>query len=323
MSNLVQEKSINEHGNFSNEVMKAYLYLLDGQISSKYKVFDNSIKIDKEDLNRLNLKINEKLKSNNVYHNVVNTSADVRLENNKSIAFASFEEFLNHHWEESEAIETLLLKWDFFIMVRDYEKPQRHTVTVRINTDIKAMDVLQAIFNSNPNELEQTEINMSSIVCRVDFINSFLCDEVINLVHEWIKTCEPVEEGGRFIKLLQKYKRLMADISKYSTACAFLIISIFIYKKYSLNIIYFSLTFFVVFSTVIKDTSFYFGKQVYENLRDYGDSNTFQITRGDKNKEIRITKNNKRYFTQFIKNFLFPVFVNLISGYLLLIFNKE
>lgn len=309
----------NKNGlDMSSDAVKAYMYLFTGQISSKYKMFNETIIVKMNDLVRLDNTINEKLRLNKVYQNMVNSSVDVRLENNATVSFGTFNEFSKYHFNESSPIESMLLKWDFFLHIDSYQNPQRHTITVRINSGIKTLDVLQAIFNGSPNDIEKTEMEMSQVYCRVDFINSLLSDEIVNIVQSWVKSCEPGCDLNCIMDFFKRNIELCKTFSKYLTYSAFFIGSLAILKKYSsIDIKVFLMIFIIMQHTIVKDISNYFSKKVYLSLLNYGEYCKFEITNGDINKKSQFQKKKKKYISVFIFNIVVPFLLNILSSYAL------
>ena len=113
------------------ESLKSLLYLAAGRQDSNYRLFGKPIFIDISDILELNERIQEKLSH---YETIGIVSVDIMYEKNKAEQFGTWAEFETHNWKTSNEINSLMVRWDFMYKLPDYVIPQRHTLTVKLQS---------------------------------------------------------------------------------------------------------------------------------------------------------------------------------------------
>lgn len=321
-----------------NKNFKAMYYCMNAKPDSTTRVFQKEVIVGIDDIFELNELITDKFK--NHYKDsgfIINVT--VSFSDRKSLAFSSWKEFKEHKWIESHSINSITLSWDFNLKLPGYALPQRHTIMVKISDGMRPEEMLSIIFSGNIEDLDETNINKDfcPIVARVDFINPLIGDELLNIVANWAKGLRRLESTkSRIILKLQKHKRKVA----YGVNYIILLISILLgvlflenvinsYKikyigqinKQQLSRIINIIAIILVICIVISKVFALLANSIFNQLKEYGETHIFDITKGDKNKQADIIQedNNTRnsILIKLMTSFILDLVCGIISGYLL------
>ena len=304
--------------------LKALFYLMAGKPDSNIKLFYDPICIEPNDILELNESIQEKLMNHSV--EVATTSIIIHYTSNESEIFGIWAEFTNHKWNTHKEIEAITIKWDFMVNFPQYAIPQRHTLLVKISSRLTPLHLLQAMLSNDSDDLENVENEMAPVVCRVDFINHILSDELIIIVENWIKSRIKPQFNPKISPFLKKHKTGIARILHYSIPIflTFLVAGI-LDKIIQNNLVETAIVtikdlkifmFWLLGSGIGIFTSLQIGHWIayrtYQSIEQYGEHCVFNFTNGDKNKHQKIEEKNKKYIVNILINIVSDFSINLI-----------
>lgn len=320
---IKEEHNISEV-NITN--ISALLSLLHGKNDSICKLFNKEIKVDVNKLKQLHKMMCDKLEIHNV--DAITTSIDINFTNRQILHFKSWYEFDTYDFATiNSSTKSIFIQWDFFVRVDGYEVPQRHTVNVRIASSPKPSDMFKVLLSGGFDESDDIDIQGSTMICKVDFINNTLAEELINIAAKWNELCEcAIHEKGKLLQFLYINNSKIANIGEISTIlllCSIIAIATSFFKK----IIEFPLIsnitlasqiclflFLLPVFIVIKDLGRCFGKYLYNRLGKVMEIHIFNITQGD-GKAIERIKNEsdcKKECILFIGNLILSIVVSTI-----------
>lgn len=290
----VKKDELLEENNLQNA--SALLALLHGKSDSICRIFNKEIMVGKSDLKTLNDMMIEKLSLNNVL--TITTSIDISFNNKKTISFKSWDEFEFYDFDKiNSPTKTIFLQWDFFVKLANYEIPQRHTVGIRIASTPNPSDVFKAFLSGGFDESDSFEVQGSTMICKVDFINNTLAEELIHVAEGWNDLCESAySEKGVIRPLLQKNRSFLAHSFEVCLSM-WIVISIAIVFKLLLErnlfvvtveILLYLLIFSFPVTILIRKISGFCGKTIFENLGDLMSTHIFTISKGDEKERERI-----------------------------------
>ncbi len=311
----------------SRENVKSLLYMIAGKPDSNIKLFSEIVQIQPQDIIDLNDKIQEKLKNHDIEAAI--TSVNITYKNNEIEQFNIWDEFLNHKWNVQKETNSITLKWDFLIRIPSYPIPQRHTVIVKVSSKLTPMHLLHALFSDDPEAIENLENETAPIVCRIDFINHVLNDELMQIVENWQKTLKMPLDDIPHIKLFKKNKTKIARIIHYSIPLFISFVAAGILNKFILintsllnkPITVETMKYFmywllgsciaIMFMTQIGKS---IANRVYQAIKEYGDFSVFNFTKGDKNHIDKLENKNERALKKIYNDLLIPLLINIISS---------
>ena len=212
----------------------ALLALLHGKSDSICRLFKKEIIVGKSDLKSLNEQMIEKLSLHDV--GTITTSIDVAFNNKKVITFKAWDEFELYDFSAiNSSTKSIFVQWDFFAKINGYEIPQRHTVSIRIASTPNPSDVFKVLLSGGFDEASELDMQSSTMICKVDFINNTLAEELVNVAGSWNDLCEcAYSKKGKLRPLLQKYRNGLADIFRLSFVTSFFV-CVAIFFKYIIN----------------------------------------------------------------------------------------
>ena len=280
----------------------ALLALLHGKSDSVCRLFGKEIIVDINQLDNLNSLVLEKLGLHSV--SAITTSVDVSFTDKKTLSYKAWEDFKKENFNAINSVtKSIFVQWDFFATFSGYKVPQRHTLNVRITSSLQPSDMLKVLLNGGLDEKNSFDIQCCTTVCKVDFINNALAEELLNVVQKWTELCESAySEKGRVQPFLFKHRNKLANIVELCVVfsfCMLIAIVIKLLNRYDLmgtewgNLVYLFI-FMIPLTTAAQKLGRYFGKKVYNELNDLMETHIFRISLGD-TKQAQIIAEESRY----------------------------
>lgn len=281
---------------------KSMFYLLNAKPDTEIKFLKEKRRIELEDIYNLNEKVQEKLKTLNVVVGI--TSLDVIFYDKRAKSFGSWLEFTQVDWVIPQKIKTINITWDFSLKLPQYRVPQRHTLKVRLGTKPRTSEIFHIVVDEDDLELDEY---LSSVVCKVDFINPLIADELINIVSIWYESLSQIHKRSKLDILFDKYPKQIADLVSYLIPITVLILTYSIVNNFVqipnqisnwtlfLREIVLGLT-VVTISLII---AFFIGQilshyKVLHTLLKLRDYSMFNITKGDINRNKEVKEENSK-----------------------------
>lgn len=324
MKNSVQIRDenaslMNEH-NLQNA--SALLALLHGKSDSICRLFKKEIIVGISDLKSLNDMMIEKLSLHNV--SAITTSLDISFANKRIVTFKSWLEFEAYDFSAiNSATKSVFIQWDFLALINNFEVPQRHTVSVRISSTPNPSDFFKVLLSGGFDEAHNFDIQSATMICKVDFVNNTLAEELVNVAEHWNELCEcAYSKKGVIRRILTKRQNECANIFE---KC--LIISLMFLMAISMKLCIqrevFSVTNeFLLYAVIalipiyslVKNIAHSGGKMIYSTFGNLMDTHIFRISKGDKKENERIEKASKfgKEFTIFLVNAVFSIALSII-----------
>jgi hypothetical protein len=291
--------------NLTLQDLKSLYYHLNAKPDTEIKTFNKSRVLEIPDLIRLNDNINEKLNN----HQLAGSFATIKISftDKKILDISSWREFLDTKWDSHACITHIEIQWDFNIVQPRYELPQRHALKLRFGSRIKPREIVHIMLNTD-SDIKYHELE-AQVVCRVDFINSVISTELINLVSDWYKSLPLVKEQHKLLSFMIKHRSIISDANDVLFDLAGILVGLGILRLIiyfglygqsrgilldigvALSVLWASVYIFSFFGRVIS-------MQINELLYDLKYPSMFNITRGDKNKNLEKLKEDSKFIQQ-------------------------
>ena len=285
---------------------KSFYYLLNAKPDSQLRLLKEEKIIDFDDLVELNEKVSAKLKTESLETSI--TTITLVFKNKKVNTYNNWSEFTRTNWSTGDQTQSISINWDINLKLPGHDLPQRHTLKVRLGSPVRPNEMFQLMMTSDEDDelLEAT----SNGVCKVDFINHVIANELLAIVEEWYQTLPNNLSENKFIQLTEKYRRYFAFFIHATIPIS--IIAIF-YNTISrhinditewTNLLIKDLV-FIIFTGIaliyVSDiVAKIIGSKVFNQLGSYKEYTMFQLTKADKNSCDEIDKRNKKIKTSFI-----------------------
>ncbi len=321
-SSIVEVNPKNEISKIDINNASALLALLHGKNDSICKLFKKEIKVDKAKLKTLNTMIMDKLELHEIQ--AVSTTIDVSFTNKKTLNFKSWDEFVSYDFNQiTYPTRAIYIQWDFFLLLSGYKVPQRHTINVRITSSPQPSDMFRAMLTGGFDGDDEIDFQTCTMICRVDFINNTLAEELINVVGSWNDICEnAISERGIFKKWIYNHGSLIANCGEFFTMlsiCALIAITI----KYGISkewltvnnvTMIFVLIFLIPFFELIKTIGEKVGQTTYNKISQIMRIHIFTLSDGDSKKIERLKKasNIKKEIILFMLNVVVSIILSLV-----------
>jgi hypothetical protein len=268
----------------------------------------------------LNQKVYKKLELHQLITDIVTVT--VGLDNKEIKTFGSWNEFKNTDWSISATTKYLLLEWEFNLILpnQTHKVPQTHTLRVRIGNNLKPSEMIQVIFQGGAEEdIEEAQSQMS---CKIDFINSQICNELKTVICDWYDTLPKNSEDHKLIQFISKHeiKLQYFIIFSFLTACIILVNYLFsnilnselsfLPKTKEEKIFLLSTSSLALFYIFYQSGRLFADRMMRKQIGKLRRNPMFDFTKGDKNKFIEVEKTNKKLLTQLLGTIVMGVAVN-------------
>lgn len=260
-------------------------------------------------------------------------SASLLFEDKTTLEFGGWAEFEAFRWTTPKVTKELRLRWNFLLAVQGYELPQQHALIVKLCSDAKPIELLQAMLSKHPAEDDGAHMNFAPTVVRVDFISHTIGQELISVVEQWNESLARPEARTGFFIDIDKHKEKIAAFIDYSTPVLFALASIGVLRKiYPSSEFSTPLTVGVgvglmnwlicsLIAIYLSDkVSSLLAKSTYQAIDKYGMYSMFRMTNGDENRGQKIAKANKKQIRKFFVSTSFSFLLNVVSGILVAIY---
>ena len=317
----ITQEDINSVPTLRMEEYQAFYHWLNAKPDSEIKIFPNNRRFKFDDIKELNGKIAEKLK----LHKIVSNSSSITLflSNRRVLEFGSWDKFINHDFAISAETKAISIIWDFYIQLESYKLPQRHTIKLRIGSHLKPGEFIQLLWQGD-DELAIEEA-ASHVVCKVDFINPVICNELFGIVSEWHEALTKNIYQNKNHNVL---KRHHAKIES-SLVVLFLVAGTFVIAPI-LNLInakyhFITADTFHISPIIIGLSAWAIAMYVFYIMgRFYSDRTSklidnisplyyFEVTKGDRNKIEESKADNKKIVGKIIKEFSIALVIDIIA----------
>ena len=300
----------------------AILALLHGKSDSICRIFRKEILVDKSDLSALNTQLLTKLSLHNISD--VTISIDITFSNKRILTFKSWNDFAMHDFSaETAATKCIFIQWDFFAKFATYQFPQRHTVSIRISSTPKPSDFFRALISGGFDEAEDFEMQSCTMMCKVDFVNNTLAEELIHVSEQWYEGAEKAcEQRGKFKCFLFEHRSILASVFEWMLLLTFAWIFAILWKLgikfqwFSANeqTICYCLFAALPVAKLCKSIAHYCSKSLYDKFGNLLDIHVFSISKGDTKLQARIEKASKcaKEVVLFIANTLISIVLSYI-----------
>lgn len=301
---------------------QAMYYLLKGKRDTDIKLFDENKIFSKSDFIELNDRIGKKLQNHEVNSGI--TRVTVTLSNKEIKDYGNWISFQSSEWHESCYTHSVVIEWDFNILFPNQfgPVPQTHTVRVRIGSGMRPNEFFHVVM-TGAEDFEIEEV-MSEMVCKIDFVNTHLCNELKNIVSEWYSALPKNQPTSLWVKRVSRHRGKLELFINF----LFLITATFILNlgfrsfipylnlsqgAYAMKWLFLALTLsFPVLYVCLRVSNFYGDRIIEGTVRRFKRSPMILLTRGDANRQAETkTENNK-----LIKDLATKMTVTLLANVL-------
>jgi hypothetical protein len=301
--------------------LKSLFYQLNAKPDTEIRLLPRGKTVELSDIRSINDQVGAKIRNYNVVAEIA--SVNFVLSNRKIKDFSTWAEFERERWDTvNERIESLSITWDMSLKLPSYDLPQRHSLKLRIGNAVPLKDMFQLAFTSD----DITEIMEAGShgICKVDFVNSIIAIELLNIVTNWHEGLNSFPEPVRIQQFLRKQGRLMSEILKYLFPVLLLVITC-IYSDYlnpllgiGTELSLSNIQKLSVFLTTIFAGGIITGRKIESSIDrkidKFEDFPSFIIARGDEKAKEEFSRNNDKLTAQIRNKILSILFTFSITA---------
>ena len=311
--------------------IKAFFYLYNAKPDTEIRFLKDGKIVELADIRSIEEQVAAKLRNHDVLGQTV--SIAFTLSSTKLKEFSTWAEFERERWKTvNEKVESLAISWNILIQLPQYQSPQTHSMKLRIGNSIPPKDLFQLLLTSdNASEVREAR---SPGVCKVDFINAIIANELLFIVDEWYKGLRKAPELDPIQNFLRKHGKTASSAIQFfspllllSIACMYtdyLYPLLGVTEEISIGNIQKSLVFLLAMFMVGSFFGSIFEKSIDQKIDKLEKYPSFLISKGDENAVEEFQRNNNKLTKQIFNRILGLAFsvpvssaMKFLIGYLL------
>lgn len=273
----------------SIQVLQNIYYELTGKSEEVSKSYDEAFHITTNDFRQLD----HRIKQTREQYNICSSTCSVSIFyiNDTKDTFSSFERFEMFNAGSSSPVESVLLIYNFLLILPKTQQPQSYTISIRIASPV----AIQRKISDNgliPKIIRLIGGQQTAVVS-VKYIDYAVARTLLSTIDEWFMTL-PQSTSGPLWKFIRKHTDWIPLITRYMAGSGVVFLMISLAPHYlnqnssALNLAQFLLVAGVCIFGAYK-LAFHLGRAAENSIDEWTDLAYVCITDGDK-KEVALAK---------------------------------
>lgn len=215
-------------------------------------------------------------------------------------------------------MESILLKYNFLVLLPKTNKPQPYTVSIRLASRVSIVKKMLSDFYGSPPQIFRLMGNRIAVV-EVQYIDYLVARNFLNLIDEWFKVL-PKARQSKVVTFLQNNSHQIPKLAKFLTAVIVAQITISLLPKFIsnelVNLLIFSkfLGYSLLAIYIATTLAGWAAQYIESSIDNYNELSYLKLTSGD-SLEIEDAENNNRLsIIKAIIAFLFTIFISVITN---------
>jgi hypothetical protein len=323
-----QESTLSQAENL--EAFKSFYFLIKSKRDTEIKLFNENKVFKREDITELNTRISRKLKNFNVNSSLTNVT--INLSNKECQDFGLWESFVGYDWNlVASQTKSITIEWDFNVVLPNQlmpKVPQTHTVRVRLGSNLRPQEFFHVVMNGG--EDHEIEEYVSEMVCKIDFVNISLCEDIKNTVTSWYEALPKNTPPSKLEDLIVRHRGkldlsivflcLLSCFCIFNLGCRAVLPKLYLGDpasqiRWTIFMTTMTVPFFYLALTIGR---FFSEKIIMGTIRKFKPNPMILLTKGDQNKVTEAKSVN----AQLLKEFWFKLAVTVsINIFLVVVAN--
>jgi hypothetical protein len=298
-------------------------YLIKGKRDTDIKLFTEHKQFAFCDIIELNDKIYKKLELHELITDIV--SVTVGLDDKEIKTFGNWNEFRTTDWNISARTKYITIEWDFNLILpnQTHKVPQTHTLRVRIGNNLKPSEMIQVIFQGGEeHDLDEAQAQMS---CKIDFVNSQICNELKTVVCNWYDALAKNSEDQSLVKFILKHEVKLQNLITFSFLTAAIILVNILFSSFTNanfdfiptdkdhKLFIFMTLSIAIFFLFYQSGKLYSNRMMRKQIGKLKRNPMFEFTKGDNNRFKDVEKSNKKHIIGLVTTIIIGLAVNGLS----------
>ena len=309
----------------NQDQLKSIFHLLVGKPDSTQKIFSRPILVTLQSLIDLDERVHEKLSAHQL--NGMVASIDVAFDDDTTIEFGTLSDFEAHRWTTAKTTREIRMRWQFLMAIKGYEIPQQHALTIKLCSDARPIEILQALLSKHPGEDERSIISSAPLVCRVDFISATVGQELIAVVGDWSDGLQGPVRPNKLVRFAVSRKKEIEAIICHATPVLIALASTaYLHRLFESSTLSASLAiddgiklmswlmYTLILVYVSQKMASSLAKSSMNSLQKLGIYSVFALTNGDSMRQQSLDRVNRRLLVRFLASSGLSFVINVVSG---------
>jgi len=314
---VIGEGTENE-SRLSIQVLQGIYHELTGKSEDVSKSYEEPFQADLEDFRQLDHRIKQCCEQYNIQAS--NCSVKVFYVDDTAETFSSFERFNAFNAGSTSPVESVLLTYNFLIVLPKVEKPQSYTLTIRLASKIAAEEQMrERVVFQLPKVLKT--MGQRTAIVDVKYVDYSVARSLLNTVDQWFNGL-PKETTPKFWKYLLKRTHHIPFLSRYivGLVVTYLVcqsVDLYIEPSASLRdlAVFLIIAFVGIFAAY--RLSGHLGRYAENSLDNWSQLSYLSLTSGDKALLKRAESSNRSSLIRGIASFVSALLVSLAAKIIL------
>lgn len=207
----------------SLQLVQNIYHELTGKTEDISKSYNEPFQIVHADFDQLNHRISQCCEQYNIRAN--NCSVKIYYANDTQETFSSFERFSHFNAGSSSSVESVLITYNFLIVLPKLNHPQSYTLSVRTASRISIERIMRDEMLFDVPKILRVMGGRTGIVT-VKYIDYVVARNLLNVVDEWFKTL-PKARTNKYLDQVRKRSYYLPLIARYSVGA---VVALFILR---------------------------------------------------------------------------------------------
>lgn len=288
---------------------------LTGKSEEVSKSYTKPIQVKFSDLEQLNHKISQACEQYNVIS--ANCTITVYYVDDTRDRFSSFERFRLHNTGCTSPVESILLKYNFLVLLPKTKQPQSYTITIRLASRVAVMRRMEGEFFGPPPQIMRMMGNRTAVVV-VEYIDYMVARNLLNIVDEWFKVI-PTADEHKWLNWLRYRSHHIPKFAKFATGIIVGLIVIALLPKFipadSTDLMTFGL--FLSWALLGAFTAYkmagFFATLIENAIDEWTELSYVSITKGDEAEISKAERKNQFVIIKGSVGFLLTVSLSVVT----------
>jgi len=285
---------------------------LTGKSEEVGKSYTKPIQVKFTDLEQLDHKIAQACEQYNVVSG--NCSVAVYYIDDTRDRFSSFDRFRLHNAGCTSPVESILLKYNFLVLLPKTKQPQSYTITIRLASRVAVMRRMEGEFYGPPPQIIRMMGSRTAVV-EVEYIDYMVARNLLNIVDEWFKGI-PTADEHKWLNWLRYRSHHIPRMARFFTGVIVGLIIVALLPKFvpngSTDLLGYGLfsTWAILGAFAAYRMAGFFATLIEDAIDEWTEISYVCVTKGD---EVEIAKAQRKNRFSVLKGIAGLIFTTAIS----------
>lgn len=279
------------------------------------KSYSKPIRVQFSDIVQLNHKVTQACEQYNVVSG--NCSVTVYYVDDTRDRFSSFERFRLHNSGSTSPVESVLLKYNFLVVLPKTKQPQSYTVSIRLASRVAVAKRMEGEFYGAPPLIIRLMGNRTAVV-DIQYVDYMVARNFLNLIDEWFKGI-PTATEYKSLHWLQIRSHLIPKVARFATAIFVVLLVITLLPHFiaqgTTDLLLFGryLGYALVATYAAYTLAGRFAVYIEHSLDHYTELSYLQLTKGDELAIAKAKRGNKFAIVRGVSGFFLTICVSIVT----------